>query len=67
VALSLGMAESTLRFRLQQPKCATKLGRFDTTFSSEVEKDFCNHLHTVDEMFYGLTAKGLRSAAYEYE
>lgn len=66
VASSLGMAESTLRFRLQQSKCATKLGRFDTTFLPEVEKDFCNHLHTLDEMFYGLTAKGLRSAAYEY-
>lgn len=33
VAACLAMAESTLRFRLQQPHCATKLDRYDTTFS----------------------------------
>lgn len=64
VASFLGRAESTSRFRLNRPQCVTKLGRFDTTFSLEVEKDFCNHLHTLDEMFYGLTAK--KRAAYEY-
>ncbi|XP_053614281.1 uncharacterized protein LOC128677443 [Plodia interpunctella] len=66
VAASLGMSESTLRFRLQKPHCATKLGRFDTTFSTEVEANFCQQLHTLDDMLYGLTAKRLRIAAYEY-
>lgn len=65
VALSLGMAESTLRYRLRQQKCATKLG-CDATFSGEIEKRFCNHLKTLNKMFCGITAKQLMRAAYEF-
>lgn len=66
VAEFLGMAESTLRKRLKNPTPAAKLGRFETTFSREVEQEFRQHLNILDNMYFGLTAKGLRGLAFEY-
>lgn len=66
VADFFGMAESTLRKRLKKSTPATKLGRYETTFSHEVEKEFRHHLNTLDNMYFGLTAKGLRGLAFEY-
>lgn len=66
VAQSLGMAESTLRKRLKYATPATKLGRFETTFSREVEQEFRQHLNILNNMYYALTAKGLRRLAFEY-
>lgn len=64
VVLSLVMAESTLTFRLQQPKCALMRQAWYYIFAKG-KNDFCNHLHSLDEMFFGLAAKGFRREAYE--
>ncbi|XP_049869645.1 uncharacterized protein LOC126369338 [Pectinophora gossypiella] len=66
VAKSLGMAESTLRKRLLRTSIATKLGRYDLTFSKEVEQEFCNYLMHLDDMYFGMTAKNLRILAFEF-
>ncbi|XP_072940122.1 uncharacterized protein [Epargyreus clarus] len=66
VAEHFGMAESTLRKRLKYSDPPTKLGRYETTFSCEVEKEFKKHLNILDNMYFGLTAKGLRGLAFEY-
>lgn len=39
VASSFGMAESTLRKNLKRLNVSSKLGRFDTTFTPEIEDD----------------------------
>lgn len=66
VALSYGMKESTLRYRLKRTEAATKLGRYDVTFSPETEEEFCKYLENLDNMFQGMTAKDLRTLAYEF-
>lgn len=66
VAKELGMAESTLRLRLNRSHSVTSLGRYDTTFSKEVENEFCEYLKKLDDMFFGMTAKDLRIVAFEY-
>lgn len=66
VAKSLGMAESSLRVRLNRSHSVTSLGRYDTTFTKEVENEFCEYLKKLDDMFFGMTAKDLRVLAYEY-
>lgn len=40
VAKELGMAESTLRLRLNRTHPVTCLGRYETTFTKEVEAEF---------------------------
>ena len=60
------MAESTLRKRLKRSAPATKLGRFKTTFSPEIEEDFSQHLKILDDMYIGITAKSLRGLAFEF-
>lgn len=66
VAKYLGIPESTLRRLLQKNVCPTKLGRYDTTFSIEVENGFRDYLKRLDEMFFGMTTKDLRALAYEF-
>ena len=66
VAKSLGMVESTLRKRLKRTTVATKLGRYDVTLTPEMEEDLCNYIKTIDNMFYGLTSRALRSLAFEF-
>ena len=48
------------------PEVLQKLGRFETTFSPEVEEDFCQHLKILDDMYFGITAKSLRGLAFEF-
>ncbi|KAL4717994.1 hypothetical protein ACJJTC_013034 [Scirpophaga incertulas] len=50
----------------RKTEAATKLGRFDTTFSSIIEEEFCEYLLKLDNMFQGMTAKDLRTVAYEF-
>lgn len=66
VAKSLGMAESTLRKRLKRTTVATKLGRYDITLTPEMEEELSNYIKTIDNMFYGLTSRALRSLAFEF-
>jgi hypothetical protein len=64
VAESLGMPESTLRLRLQRGYQAISLGHFKVTFSADMEQELVEHVKTTDNMFYGLTIKGLRALAF---
>lgn len=61
---TVGMSEATLRYPLQQQR--TKLGRYGGTFSADDENDFCDYLKILDEMCFGLTAKQLKRAAYQF-
>ncbi|CAH2095632.1 unnamed protein product [Euphydryas editha] len=66
ISKSLGMPESTLRRLLQKGVCPTKLGIYDNTFSTEIEKVVCDYLKTLDAMFFGMTTKDLRTLACEF-
>ncbi|XP_061714882.1 uncharacterized protein LOC133523371 [Cydia pomonella] len=66
VAEAFGMPESSLRKRLKRGEPATKLGRYETTFTEQIEEDFCNYLKLLDDMYFGLTAKRLRELAFEF-
>lgn len=66
VAKSVGMAESTFRKRLKRTTAAIKLGRYDITFTQEMEEELCSYIKTIDNMFYGLTSRALRSLAFEF-
>lgn len=60
------MAESTLRKRLKRTTVAIKLGRYDITLTPEMKEELCNYIKTVDNMFYGLTSRALRSLGFEF-
>lgn len=66
VARSLNMHEATLRKRLKRVTPANTLGRYGTTFTTEMEKELVNYIQQIDSMYYGLTAKGLRELAYQF-
>ncbi|KAJ8962776.1 hypothetical protein NQ318_001175 [Aromia moschata] len=66
VASALGIPESTLRKYLKTDAPATKLGRYDSTFTKEMEDEFYEYIKKVDNMYYGITARRLRVLAYEF-
>lgn len=66
VARSLEVNEATLRKRLKRVTPATSLGRYNTTFSPEMEQELCEYIKKVDGMFYGLTSKRLRELAFQF-
>lgn len=55
VARSLDVNEATLHKRLKRVTPATSLGRYNTTFSPEMEQELCDYIKEIDGMFYGLT------------
>lgn len=66
VARSMEVHEATLRKRLKRSTPATCLGRYDTTFSLEMEQELCDYIKKIDGMFYGLTSRGLRELAFQF-
>ncbi|KAH9628457.1 hypothetical protein HF086_005910 [Spodoptera exigua] len=62
----LEVPEATLRKRLKRDDVATSLGRYRATFTPEVEENLIEHIKKLDEMFYGMTLKKMRSTVYEY-
>lgn len=69
-AIKYSVPKSTLdRRRRGKNKIAVgskkHLGRFETTFSAEFEKELCSYILKLEEMFFGLSYTDLRKLAYE--
>ncbi|XP_066587656.1 uncharacterized protein [Prorops nasuta] len=66
VARSFNMNEATLRKRLKKDVPVKSLGRYTLTFTPEMEEELCSYIKKIDNMYYGLTCKGLRELAYQF-
>lgn len=66
-----GVPQATLRRRAEGGKnklfrgCEKGLGRFQTTFSSETEKELLSHLQLLESRGFGLTPTDVRTLAYQ--
>lgn len=66
VAREYNINESTLRKRLKLGTIPNSLGRFKSVFNSEKELELVERIRQLDELFYGLTVKGLRGLVYQF-
>jgi transposase-like protein len=66
VAREFNIHEATLRKRLKEDSIPTSLGRFKPVFSQELEERLVEHVKKLDSLFYGVTLRDLRRAAFDY-
>lgn len=66
VANALGVNECSLRKRLKLGTTPVTLGRFKPVFTSDQEKELADHIRDLDNRFYGLRMKDLKSLAFQY-
>lgn len=65
-AKQYNIPRSTLIKRLKKNATPVNLGRFTPTFSSDQEKELCEHIIKMDRIFHGLNIRSLRKLAYDF-
>ncbi|KAJ8949740.1 hypothetical protein NQ318_005062 [Aromia moschata] len=66
VASALGILESTLRKYLKTDTPATKLGRYDSIFTKEMEDELYEYIKKLTVCTNGITTRKLRVLSYEF-
>lgn len=66
IASELGFNESTIRRGLKKGTTTGHLGRYRSVLSEEQEAEIVQHCKALDNRFYGISLRSLRSLLFEY-